>query len=255
MINGMPTLIGFFRDNLPSGPALALGGLPALGWAYACLTLAGYLKTRRGWPTGYTRKVFHFLIFGTVVAIQTLWHTPGVCLFGAATSAVVFWAVLQGDGHPLYEAMAREKDAPHRTYFILAPYAATLIGGLTSAILFGPLAVVGYLTTGLGDAVGEPVGTRFGRHPYRIPSLSGVRSTRSLEGSCAVFIACCVAMLMAAGLVPVLRPGGMAVLWLPAIALVSTLVEAVAPHGWDNALLQIIPSWLVWLILGQGGAT
>jgi hypothetical protein len=61
-------------------------------------------------------------------------------------------------------------------------------------------------------------------------------------------------MFMAAGLVPVLRPGGVAMLWLPAIALVATLVEAVAPHGWDNALLQIIPSWLAWLILSPGGA-
>jgi len=38
---------------------------------------------------------------------------------------------------------------------------------------------------GWGDAVGEPVGTRFGRHPYRVPSLAGVPATRTLEGSLA----------------------------------------------------------------------
>jgi hypothetical protein len=43
----------------------------------------------------------------------------------------------------LYEAMARETDAPHRTHYIIVPYFATLIGGLASNILFGPVAVVG----------------------------------------------------------------------------------------------------------------
>jgi len=28
------------------------------------------------------------------------------------------------------------------------------------------------------------------------------------------------------------------------IAVVSTAVEAVSPHGWDNAALQVVPAWL-----------
>ncbi len=246
--------VAFFRDNLPSGNLLTLGTLPAFAWALTCLTLAGYLKTRRGWRTGYTRKVFHFLIFGSVVAIQALYGIRGVCLFGAATSVVVFWAVLQGDGYPLYEAMAREKDAPHRTYFILTPYLATLIGGLTASILFGHGAMVGFLVTGLGDAIGEPVGTRFGRHPYRVPAPRGVVATRTWDGSAAVFTACLIALVIAVWLIPAYRTSGSSLAWLPALALVSTAVEAIAPHGWDNALLQIVPSWLAWLTLGPGGA-
>lgn len=247
--------VAFFRDNLPSGQLLALGALPAFAWAFACLTLAGHLKTRRGWRTGYTRKVFHFLIFGSVVAIQAWIGLRGVCLFGVATSLVVFWAVLQGDGHPLYEAMAREKDAPHRTYFILTPYLATLIGGLAASILFDRGAAVGFLVTGLGDAIGEPVGTRFGRHPYRVPAPKGVVATRTWEGSAAVYAACLVALVIAVWLIPAYRPSGLDWGWLPIIALASAAVEAIAPHGWDNALLQVVPSWLTWLTLGAGGAT
>ena len=255
MIELATRTLAFFRDNLPSGQWLALGTVPALAWAFGCLAFAGHLKTRRGWRTGYTRKVFHFLIFGSVVAIQTLGGLRGVCFFGVATSLVVFWAVLQGDGHPLYEAMAREKDAPHRTYFILTPYLATLLGGLTASILFGHGAMVGFLVTGLGDAIGEPVGTRFGRHPYRVPAPRGVVATRTREGSAAVFTACLIALVIAVWLIPAYRPSGSNLAWLPAIALASAAVEAIAPHGWDNALLQIVPSWLVWLTLGLGGAS
>ena len=27
------------------------------------------------------------------------------------------------------------------------------------------------------------------------------------------------------------------------LALLFTVVEALSPHGWDNALLQIVPAW------------
>ena len=61
MVDG---IVEFFSSNLPRWETLFLAGPPALLWALACLTLAGYLKCYRGWKTGYTRKLFHFLIFG-----------------------------------------------------------------------------------------------------------------------------------------------------------------------------------------------
>ena len=243
----------FFAANMPSWRLLAFGGPPALLWPYLCLRLAGYLKTQCGWRTGYTRKVFHFLIFGSVAAIQAAAGTRTVCLLGLATSLVVFGAIAHGAGNPLYEAIAREKDAPHRTYFVLAPYFATLIGGLASNILFGWAAVLGYLITGLGDAVGEPVGTRYGRHPYRVPSLTGVTSTRSIEGSVAVFAACFAGGLIAVALMPQVRLTGAAVAWAAVIAGASAALEAISPHGWDNAVLQVAPAGMAWLIWGGAG--
>jgi phytol kinase len=57
----------------------------------------------------------------------------------------------------------------------------TAAGGMISNILFGKLAVVGYVVTGWGDAVGEPVGTRWGNHRYRVPTLTGIKCHRSLD--------------------------------------------------------------------------
>ena len=239
----------FFVANLPSSTTLAVGGPVALAWAAACLIFAGFLKTRMNLKTGYTRKVFHFLIFGTVVAVHWLWGTPGVCLFGGMTSLVIGYALLRGSGHLMYEAMAREKDAPRRTYYIVIPYFATLIGGLLSNILFPAAAVLGYLVTGLGDAVAEPVGTRFGKHEYKVPAIRGVRAIRSLEGSCAVFIASALALTVWFALSPQLDLSLRSMLIVALISLVSTGVEAISPHGWDNATLQVVPALLGAILL------
>lgn len=235
----------FFVANFPSWKALILGGPLSIAWSFTALWFAGKLK-QRGMRTGYTRKVFHFLIFSTVAMLQWKLGTPAVCLFGGTCSVVVFFAVWKGPGNILYEAMAREKDAPHRTFFILIPYFTTLVGGLVSSIVFGPIAIAGFLVTGLGDAIGEPAGTRFGKHHYRVRSLSSVPATRSLEGSAAVFLMSCIALAIAAALSPQIIFNHWGFIKLIVIAGASTGAEAVSPHGWDNATMQIIPTALVW---------
>jgi phytol kinase len=162
---------------------------------------------------------------------------------------VVFFAVWRGSGNMMYEAMAREKDEPHRTFFILVPYFTTLVGGLVSNILFGPIAVAGYLVTGLGDAIGEPAGTLFGRHHYRVWSRSSVPATRSVEGSIAVFMMSAAALALATLVSPQITLMHYGVLKLILIAATSAVAEAISPHGWDNATMQVVPTALVWLWL------
>lgn len=243
--------LDFLSSNLPDGKALAIGGPPMLAWAFGCLFFAGWMKKHAGLKTGYTRKIFHFLIFGTVVGVHALWGTRGVCLFGGMVSLVIAYAILRGPGNILYEAMAREKDAPRRAYFIVIPYLATLIGGITSSILFPSTAVLGYLVTGLGDAVAEPVGTRFGKHAYKVPAIRGIRAVRTLEGSAAVFLASALALMMWLALWNGSDLSGGLVGAVVLISLVSTMVEAVSPHGWDNATMQVVPAFLGAILLGD----
>lgn len=249
----MQRLLDFFRDNFPPWVSIALDGPFFLLWSFACLYFAGWLKRHRGWKTGYTRKVFHALIFTTaaviLVAPGDAGGTPTVCLFAGMASLAVLYAILRGEGNLYYEAIAREKDAPLRTWYIVVPYVTTVTGGIASTILFGPSALAGFLVTGLADAAAEPVGTRFGRHPYRALSFTRVRSTRTLEGSTAVFAVSLLCILLAVALSPAI-PWSPRVWYLaPMIALICAVVEAVSPHGWDNLTLQIAPSWMVaaWL--------
>lgn len=238
----------FLTSNIPSVREAVLLGPPFLLLAGSYLALAGHLKVCRGARTGYTRKVFHFLVFSTAVGLQIGGGTRPLCLFGGCTSLVIFYALWRGDGHPFYEAMAREADAPWRTYYIVVPYLTTLFGGIVSNALFGDFAIVGYLVAGFGDAVGEPVGARFGKHRYRVLSGTGIVSTRSVEGSVAV----CVASVGAAAAGAAL----LGVAMVPALALRSVVIglftaglEAIAPHGWDNAPLQIAPAFLASVLL------
>ena len=86
--------------------------------------------------TPYTRKVFHFLIFTMASIVQLRWQFPGVVVFGTIVSLVVLYAVVRGAGYPLYEALARPTDAPHRSLYIIVPLFTTIAGGLISNILF-----------------------------------------------------------------------------------------------------------------------
>jgi phytol kinase len=219
-------------------PAIVPVEVGAHRWANGCLSYAGYLK-RRGFRTGYTRKLFHALIFLSAVGANAFGGFVAVCVFGVMVSLVVGLAVVRGPDDPLYEALAREQDGPARTYYIVFPYFATLIGGLTSNILFGPLAVVGYLVGGLGDAAGEPAGTRWGRH------YLSARVTKTFEGSIAVLAASVVALLIAVAITPELHLNLRSAITLPLIAVVCTLVEAFSPRGWDNVPMQVVPTLLV----------
>lgn len=245
----MEQVYRFLAENTPPARVVAAGGPAFLLWAYACLRLAARLKCARGVKTGYTRKTFHVLTFLTAVGVQTAWGLPVLCLYGAAVSCVLAYAVARGAGHPLYEAIARESDAPHRTYYVVVPYFATLAGGLLSNALFGQAAVVGYLVGGMGDAAGEPVGTRWGRHRYRVPSWGGVKVTRSLEGSAGVMLFSLAAVVIGVGLIPGLQLTTRSVSLLPLLALCCALVEAASPHGWDNATMQLVPSFMAATLL------
>jgi phytol kinase len=248
----MSATLRFFFENLPTRYERIVFGPMWLLWAALCLAGAGYLKRAWHWNTGYTRKMFHFLIFTTAAGLQWQIGTRSVCLFGAMTTVVLAYAVSRGDGHLLYEAIAREKDAPRRTWYIIAPYLATLVGGVLSIAWFGALAIVGFLVTGIGDAAGEPVGTRFGKHTYRVPAIRGVAATRSLEGSLAVFLVSCMAIIIALwtqGRAD-FTPASLFAILL--IGFAAAACEAVSPHGWDNLTMQLVPTALAsWLLVGE----
>ena len=209
---------------------------------------AGWLRTRRGVRAPYTRKVFHFIIISAAALVHLTWDLHGTVVFGSVVAASVLLAVALGDGFPFYEAMARPTDRPHRTLFIVVPLVTTALGGVLSNVFFSPFAPVGYMVTGWGDAVGEPVGTRWGRHRYQVPSLAGVTATRSVEGSAAVFLMGTVAaavVLLGMGQ-PAARSIGVGL----ACGAVGTAVEAFSSHGLDNLTVQVAASWIAWLLVG-----
>jgi len=224
---------------IPDAGTLAWAGAVGLLAAFGVGVAAAGLR-RRGVRVPYTRKVFHFGIFTLAGAVHALGGLPATNAYGTAVALVVLAAVARGDGDPLYEALARETDRPRRTLFIVVPLLTTAVGGLVSALLVGPYAAVGYLVAGWGDAVGEPVGTRWGRHSYRVPSFGGVSASRTWEGTAAVFAVGVGAALL--GLLGTSVPLGRAAFVALAVAAASTGAEAVSHHGTDNLTVQLAAS-------------
>ena len=224
--------------SLPDARMVVVLGPALLAFALSAAHFAGWLRVRRGVRTAYTRKTFHFLIFTTASVLQAAIGLPAVALFGGIVSAIVLHAVWRGDGFAFYEALARPTDEPRRSLFVLVPLFTTALGGVLANLFFPSYAYLGYLVGGWGDAVGEPVGSRFGRHRYAVPSLACVPATRSLEGSAAVTATGAAAAVLA------LLAGGVA---LPAALTVGALcglagglVEAVSSHGLDNLTVQLV---------------
>lgn len=193
----------------------------------------------------YTRKLFHFIVFTAAAGVHLTWGLPGAICFGTAVAGVVLWAAGGGRGNVLYDALAREKDAPRETFFILVPLATTAVGGFAAAWLTGPFAVVGYLAAGWGDAIGEPAGARFGRHPYSVPSLAGVPATRTLEGSAAVWLCATLGSAVALGSI-----GGLPWWGAPVCGTIAAIVEAGSNHGLDNLTVQLFPSLAAFWLFG-----
>jgi phytol kinase len=227
------TALGQLRDPmnwvLYAPPAVLVLALSSL--------LAGWLKLKKGIRTNYTRKVFHIMNFTYAAIIYLVGSTVAVVIYGGFGLGAMVVCYLLKDGNILLEGIAREQDEPHRRLYVIVPFAATAIAGILDNSFFTRFAVVGYLVSGWGDAAGEPVGVRWGKHRYNVPSMAGVKCTRSVEGSLGVFVTSVMGAFIALQIsrVPVLPSIPIAL----AAAGVATLVEAFSSHGLDNFTVQM----------------
>jgi dolichol kinase len=107
-----------------------------------------------------------------------------------------------------------------------------------SRVLYGML-LIPVFASGIGDALAEIVGKKWGRHPYATRSVFGNRVyTRTLEGSAMVFLTTLIVGLCVALPFSFQMP---IFFWKAFILLpiTLTLAEAKAPHTWDNPLLYL----------------
>lgn len=198
---------------------------------------------RQGWRVGDTRKIFHLVIFTAAALLRMLTTAGTLSAMSLVVVGMVLWCVWRRHSVPLYKALARPSDAPHEAWHVLVPMICTGVGGILAQLLAGPQAFVVYLIAGWGDAVGEPVGVRWGKHRYRVPRLDGVISERSWEGSTAVFVASLLAALIGLSAIPGLDASLLSsqriFLSVLILGIVATVLEAGSPHGYDNLILQV----------------
>jgi|GEM_PF-790462 len=216
---------------------------------YAAYTagFAGWLFRKKRMAVPYSRKLFHFLIFTVAAVLQILFGFQAVTLFGFWVAVCVVYACYRGKGFSFYDALARPRDEPHATFFILVPLFATAAGGLVSNLFFAQFSPIGYLVAGWGDAIGEPVGARWGRHRYTVPTLDRVPAERSFEGSAAVFFFGMVVVLIATLLMGFSMIHSLRLAFF--CGLVGAIVEGFSNHGIDNMTIQVAVSGTAYFLM------
>lgn len=246
-------------DSLPLADETHLFGLPlnfvltqglthalqlAIGLLLGRAVLAGRMQVHD------TRKLLHFLLFLAPVAIGVLLpHKRTTLLFAVSgwsflVSLMVLAAPIRGRVPLLQTAFAaidRPEDRPHSLSWMISQLLACYVViavCLTWLKSYGQPDLIFIITLAIcfGDGLAEPIGVRFGRHKYPVPSL--VRSRRyhrSIEGSLVVLVcSAAVVALMRGGL-----PDGTFPMAIWAVPLALTLSEAVAPHTWDGPLMYL----------------
>jgi phytol kinase len=249
----MKDLINFIIDKYIPGifEIFVIGPLLLIYTVFSSW-LAGWLKTRKDVRTPYTRKVFHFLIFTFAAVLQVLGGQKGlklVILFGIIVSCFVLYAVIRGYKSPFYKALARPTDVPKESLFILVPLITTALGGFLSNVFFPQVAIIGYLVGGWGDAVGEPVGTKWGKHKYKVTSIAGVPANRSFEGSIAVAVVGCLVAFIGLLILPISVPIPKAAYIAVLCGMGGAIVEAFSSHGIDNLTIQIAAAAIAYCLI------
>ncbi|MCC7573115.1 MAG: hypothetical protein KO464_06970 [Candidatus Methanofastidiosum sp.] len=237
----------FIHKATPSIQDVILFTPPLALYVGILMKIVGYIHVKKKIRTPYTRKIFHFSTFISAAIIQLIGGLPFVILYGIVNSFFIFYVIYRNEKISFYQAIARSTDGAHKSKFILIPLIMTAFGGLIGNILFDTLAVIGYLIVGVGDAIGEPVGTKWGRHRYKVPSLFGVPVTRSIEGSISVAITSIAFATI--GLYALGVPFSNAVILGFVCGIVAALTEAVSNHGLDNLSVQLVPVAVIYLLM------
>ncbi len=184
----------------------------------------GLLARRFAWEAEAARKASHVAVGTACVALPWLFDdaTPVLALAAVACGGLFalrtvpwlrarFGAALHGIARASYGEFA-------------------FVGGVALAFVLAhgdkPAYVAAILALSCGDAAAALIGRRFGRHPYALG-----RARKSLEGSAAFFV---VAVLVCA-----VFPRAESIAAVAAFALATTLAEAFAGDGFDNAAIPL----------------
>jgi phytol kinase len=215
-----------------------LGIVLSLLYIVTIIGLAEGLRRRRGYGSGFTRKVIHIGVGMMSWFIPFLFSSPWPFV---ATCAAFMVLNLLDWRYGFVSAMQSSNRSNLGTVYF--PLAAAVV-----ALVFWeqpPLMVAALMPLTWGDGLAPVIGAAYGKRIYRIHT-----STRTLEGSLGFIVAGFVFTWLALWVMPGLPEISPAAAVLPALIImaVTTLIEAVSIWGLDNltvtaAAILILSVW------------
>ncbi|MEI6776296.1 MAG: phosphatidate cytidylyltransferase [Chloroflexales bacterium] len=227
-----------------------IGLIISFVYATSLILVAEVIRRRRGYPQEFTRKIVHVGAGMWVLGVLSLFENWYIGIIPFASFIFINYIVWR---YKLLEAVDAPDSTPGTVYF-----------ALTITILFaflwrtgspndhGYIAAAGTMAMTWGDALAAIIGKVWGRHKYTVGA-----STRSYEGSLAMFLASGTAMF----LVLLLGPGssisphaaplgfGVSLIAAFAAALIATGAEAISPHGMDNISVPLISGLTIFVTI------
>jgi len=230
-----------------AGPLFLLAVL-TLGYAQLLAALVGQFDTRDSAGREGGRKIVHVGVFTGAVPAHLLLGFWGVVTYGGVFFLVLLAALARETGSTTFGVLTRRSDGPHAPRYVAAPLLSTALGGLVGATLVGTFSIVGFLVCGWGDAMGDVVGSRWGRRTFSPPLARRGGPDRSLEGSAAVFLFGSAGAWFALVLLGFSPSEVMGTALACGVA--GALAEGLSSPGTDNFWVQVLPSLLAWGFLG-----
>jgi dolichol kinase len=218
-----------------------LGLVASFIYATGLILVAEVIRRRRGYPQEFTRKIVHVGAGMWVLGVLALFENWYIGVIPFASFIVINYIIWR---YKILDAVDAPDSTPGTVYFALS---ITILFGLLwrtgSPSDYGYIAAAGTMAMTWGDALAAIIGKTWGRHTYTVGT-----STRSWEGSLAMFIASATAMLLVlqlapgSSLSPLAAPLGLPLSITAALiaAIVATGAEAVSPHGMDNISVPLI---------------
>ena len=214
-----------------------LGIILCFAYVFTIIGLAEALRRRRGYGSGFTRKVIHIGVGMMSWFLPFLFTSP----WPFVLACVVFMIINLIDWR---YGLIGSMQSKHRSNLgtVYFPLAAAVV----ALIFWGqpPLLVAALMPLTWGDGLAPVIGATYGRHFYRIHT-----STRTLEGSAGFFVAGFIFTWLALWVMPGPPEISPVAALLPALVImaVTTLIEAASVWGPDNlavtAAAILILSW------------
>ncbi|MCG8353099.1 MAG: phosphatidate cytidylyltransferase [Chloroflexales bacterium] len=210
-------------------------------YAFGLIALAEMIRRWRGYPQDFTRKIVHIGAGMWVFGVLALFDTWYIGIIPFATFIILNYIFYR---YRIFSAMDAPDSTPGTVYFAFSiTVLFVMLWRTNSPQDRGYIAAAAVMAMTWGDALAAIVGQRWGQHRYTV-----VGSTRSWEGSMAMFVASAVTMALTLLLVPgsplgpLSMPPGLIVGLLAAVlgAAIVTVAEAFSPSGTDNLSVPLL---------------
>jgi hypothetical protein len=213
--------------------------------------LAGLLVIYKNVRVNYTRKVVHIFYFIWPQLLDKLLIGFNKSIYSEAWNVMVILLVLIGLVKPIrervkfvgtmFKAIDRPEDRPYTLFWMVSQLITSLVIIACAALYLDKIdrtnwIFIPLLILTVGDGLAEPIGVRFATPgtTYKVRGfLIKKEYTRSYQGSAWVWFFSVVAILIYFNSFTT----GQIIFNILLIPVVSTVLEAIAPHTWDNPIL------------------